>query len=227
MKADPDEELRRAPDTLEGVLEFYFDELIPALAAALTIDDDFPEEVLNEVRNAFTHLACANSCAANSDECKDELSAAMRHLRRSCLDCLKDCVSVTARRCEIAVEALTEEVALPGDVYKRMSALRAARKSISADEGHRPTLETIEKMKIVLNDYDEFYVSLDDQFAGDTAEIRKKARRKKQWRKTFRDLLIGFLLGMATSVLGAWLYDKYLNTDVPPPPAANNPSTPG
>lgn len=42
---------------IKKVLSYYHDEVIPALAAAVTIDDRFPIEVLNEVRNAFTHLS--------------------------------------------------------------------------------------------------------------------------------------------------------------------------
>lgn len=183
--------------TIDSVLSFYRTEVVPALAAALTIDDKFPEEVLNEIRNSFTHLAAASNENKDKDKHQSELSAALRHLRRVCIDCSKVCIFTLAKRSEKAVEALTYDLQLPDHVYKAMSDLRRRRKELSAAEGTRSLNDAIGDYKSLFNDYDTFYISLDKEFAGETAEDRKKARRRGK----IKDQAIGFVLGIVATVL--------------------------
>lgn len=212
--------------TIEGVLLFYQDEVVPALAAALTIDDKFPEEVLNEIRNAFTHLAAGSRC--NGSKRQHELSAATRHLRRVCIDCLKVCIFTLAKRSELAVDALTYDLQLPEHVYQKMSDLRRRRQSLAAAEGVRSLENALGDYKSLANDYDEFYVSLDTQFAGETAEARHAARRKREFRRDLKSYFIGFILGLIAAVAGTWIYEKVFTESNSDPPAVNsNPPSPG
>ena len=149
---------------------------MPALAAALAIDDKFPQEVLNEIRNSFTHLAAANAETKDQSKLAHELNAAHRHLRRACIDCLKVCIYTLAKRCDKAIDALTYDLQLPDHVYKKMSTLRRRRKELSAAEGTRSLEDPLQEYESLANDYDEFYVSLDQEFAGDTASDRKRLR---------------------------------------------------
>lgn len=204
------------PSDVSSVLSYYSDEVVVALAAALTIDDKFPEEVLNEIRNSFTHLARANAIGSEHDDYRKELESANRHLKRVCLDCLKICILVTSQRCESAIEALTEDVHLPNDVYNHMSVLRRRRSEIAAHEGQNPTHEVIEKLKSIFADYDEFYIGLDYQFAGSTAEMRKSARS----RKSFRSGVIGFFLGVIGSLFASFIWS--LATESAPAEAAQS-----
>jgi len=67
----------------------------------------------------------------------------------------------------------------------------------SADEASRPTDQAIELLKALFNDYDEFYVELENEFQGDTADLRRKARQRRRW----FDRGIGFLLGVGASFI--------------------------
>ena len=191
---------------IQRVLQYYHDEVIPALAAALTIDDAFPEEVLNEIRNAMTHVArasCMTDAALQSRI--DEAKAAQRHLKRVVLDCLKVCILALATRSEAAVKVLQADIKLPLATYTRMSDLRRRRKELSAHEGQNTPDQVIEDMKVLFNDYDLFYRDLDKEFAGDTVEMRVKGRF---WRET-RGYLFAFLIGIAASVVAAYVYASF------------------
>jgi hypothetical protein len=215
------------PASIQQVLEYYTSEVIPALAAALTVDDAFPQEVLNEIRNSYTHLARANKLGPEHQDFSKEVDGAYRHLKRTCLDCMKVCVSVLATRADNVIAVLQEDLQLPNDVYTRISGLRRQRSALSAYEGEHPTHEAVEKYKELFNEYDKFYESLDAQFTGGTAEERRKARQKKEAERKAQDaaeakrtarksLFYGFLIGVTASALvtlgfnygmGAWPFD--------------------
>jgi len=192
------------PKNIGDVLTYYSEEVVPALATALTIDDEFPEEVLNEVRSSFTHLSRANSIDPSLPDHIRELEASSRHLKRVCLDCLKVSILALAQRCEVAIEALTEEISLPSDVYTFMTELRKKRKRVAAHEGQRPTHEAIEELKDLFIDYENFYQNLDSAFAGQTAEMRRNAIK----RKSRRSGIVGFGFGILGSLIASAIWDQ-------------------
>lgn len=203
------------------VLDFYQTEVVPAIAAALVVDDKFPEEVLNEIRNSFTHLAAANCCSDDELKFQKELHAAHRHLRRTCIDSLKVCIFVQAKKCEKAIDALTSELQLPADIYTKMSDLRRARKQLAAQEGQRSLEDAVEEYKALANSYDEFYSNLDKQFAGDTAPLRVLKRIRREWR--------GGIVGFLIAVAGTWFFEGHPPdwlTELLKSISANTPSTP-
>lgn len=188
---------------IQRVLQYYHDEVIPALAAALTIDDVFPEEVLNEIRNAMTHVSRASCMTDAAPENRaNEAKASQRHLKRVVLDCLKVCILALATRSETAVKALQTDVKLPLATYTRMSDLRRRRKELSAHEGQYTPDQVIEDMKVLFNDYDLFYRDLDKEFAGDTVEMRTRGRF---WRGV-RAHALTLVIGIAASLAAAYVY---------------------
>lgn len=193
------------PTNIPEVLGYYRSEVVPLLAAALTIDDKFPLEVLNEIRASYTHLARAEALGADHSDFPSEIHAAWRHLRRSCLDCLKVCISVTAIRSEGSVAALADTLQLPDDVYKVMSSLRKRRLAIAAHEGQEPPHEVIEDLKELFNQYDEFYESLDDQYAGATAEERRISVKSRRAKRAWCNRGEGLVIGIAASAIVTWV----------------------
>jgi vacuolar-type H+-ATPase subunit I/STV1 len=191
-----------SPLTIGGVLRYYREKLVPALAAALAVDDKFPEEVLNELRAAMTHLAAADYNGRDKQKREYELKAALRHVRRACLDCLKVCVQVLSSKSEVAIESLTEDLQLPDDVYKKMSSLRQLRKQLSAKEGERSLEDVVEEYETLANKYDEFYASLDEQFSGKTASMRRCIRKKKK----YKNMAISFVLGILSSIVSSYVF---------------------
>lgn len=193
--------------TIESVLEYYHSEVIPALSYAVTIDDAFPEEVLNELRNTLTHMARANHVGVVSESGQDELSAAMRHLKRSTLDCLKVSLLVLAQKCEGMIGVLTEDLRLPEDVYKKQHELKEERRRVSGEEGQRPTDSTIENIKSLVVKYDEFYLKLVEQFNGESANQLRNARNAREKKKENRALIHSFILGIITGIIGNFFFE--------------------
>ena len=169
----------------------------------MTIDDHFPKEVLNELRNSYTHLARANKLGAQHDDYLSELDGAYRHLKRTCIDCMKVCVFTMATRSEDVVSSLEEELQLPNNVFSTMSGLRGKRRKLSAYEGQHPTHEALQEYKVLFNEYDQFYQGLDQQFAGDTVDERRAARRARERRAERRSSMVGFFIGLLASAVVA------------------------
>ena len=189
--------------TIEAVLDYYSEEVVDTLAFAVVTTDKFPEEALNELRASYTHLARAHKHADDPDLVQEELNSAKRHLKRVCVDSLKLSAMAVAQRVDSAVEALTEDHQLPNNVYQQVSALQQRRKAISVHESRETTLGVIEEMKELVNDYDAFWQSLDNEFAGASATTRAKARRRKE----LKSGVIGFGLGIVASLISAGIYD--------------------
>lgn len=81
----------------------------------------------------------------------------------------------------------------------------------------------IEDLKELLDDYDQFYRGLDDNYAGGFATVRKWIRRQTR----VVSVLFGVALGIGASLLGNYLYDGWRDppqqeavvaNDAPAPP---------
>lgn len=204
--------------TVGDVLEYYHQHVVPSVSAALIFFGKFPKEILNEIRNAFTHIARANAMMGQGTvpEAEKELEAAIRHLRRVCLDCLKIAILTVAKQTERAIRSLSGEMHLPNDVYSVSSNLRRQRHALSTHEGQEPPQQVIEELTGLLDDYDKFYASLDKHYAGGHATVRRWARR---WR-AFIGLVVGFILGIVSSIVA----DNIKWPSASSGPAASNPA---
>ncbi|MCT4554522.1 MAG: hypothetical protein N4A53_07535 [Pelagimonas sp.] len=189
------------PEHVNDVLDFYSEQVIPSLAAALATGDAFPKEVLNEIRNSYTHLARAHKLECSDEDHARELDAAQRHLKRTCIDCMKVCIFDLASRSETAVKALTEDIQLPADIYKTTGELRRKRRELSAYEGQAPTHNAIEQYQSLFEEYQEFYLKLDEQFQGETAEMRRKAREQKSHEQAQKARKSGIASGIIYTII--------------------------
>ncbi|WP_424979975.1 hypothetical protein [Leisingera sp. S232] len=128
---------------IADALQYHNDHLVPALAIAVAVDGKFPQKVLNEIRNALTHLSRAEvlrkSAGAKEEEALKEIGSACRHLQRTTLDCLKIAVIAYAGKSETAMRALLEDIELPASVHAKSNELLDRRKSLSVLEGQEPT----------------------------------------------------------------------------------------
>ena len=183
--------------SIEDVLSYYGAEVVPALATALFHDDEFPDEILNEIRAAFTHLSRANSLQAGFDR-QAEIDAALRHLKRTVLDCLKDAIALMARDTETLIATLSRDMRLPASNYRRTGEIREKREALSISEGQRPTTHAIESYKKLYADILDLHKTLIKEYEGTSAEERLRVRR----RNFYAGIAIAFVVGMATSILG-------------------------
>lgn len=220
--------------SVSSLLTYYHDEVVPALATAVTVSHTFPQEVLNELRNAMTHMGRANALnpQTNIDDVNHELKAAKRHLLRCTLDCLKIVLLTTAKRCESTIDALDNEMLLPVSVHNESRDLRGRRIELSKHEGQNPIDDVVEKLKVLCDDYDRFSRKLEVEFSGDVIANRRSIIRKRVWKERAWGFLFGFLAS-AIVTLAAWWFLPTISTPdnpapSPPPPAASGkPSLPG
>jgi hypothetical protein len=191
-------------ETVNALLDYYHKEVVPALATAVTIDHAFPQEVLNELRNALTHMARANALDPKTEApaIQKELHSARRHFLRCTLDSLKVVLLAIAKRCESTMKALNDELLLPTSVHSEARELRNRRIEISKHEGQNPIDEVVEKLKVLCDDYDKFSQKLDTEFSGDSISQRRNAVVKSKW----IERAWGFLSGLITGFIVALLF---------------------
>lgn len=123
--------------SIEDVLTYYSEEVVPALASANTIGGEFPEEVLNEIRNAMTHIARANHLSKSGENSKvaDEIKAAGRHLKRTVLDSLKVTIVNLSEQCDAAIRSLENDIQLPNNIHAQISDIRRRRLDLLSMRG--------------------------------------------------------------------------------------------
>ena len=70
------------------IYSVYLEHVVPLIAAIEVFDNEFPSEILNEVRSIFTHFA---RCRTTEDMAtiEDNARKAERHLKRLRFDCYK------------------------------------------------------------------------------------------------------------------------------------------
>lgn len=73
---------------IQNVIHFYHEDFTEYYATVIALTEQMPEQINNEIRNAFSHLARVNA-AASLDEAKSEAEKAQAHVERACRDCLK------------------------------------------------------------------------------------------------------------------------------------------
>lgn len=78
-------------EEIENEIYFeYQDKIIPLIVSLEILDNEFPVEILNEIRSIFTHISYYKL-----NESKADLHLALRHLKRATLDCYKYmCVAI-------------------------------------------------------------------------------------------------------------------------------------
>jgi len=191
--------------SISSLLTYWHREVVPALATAVTLDHAFPQEVLNELRNAMTHMGRANAMdpATDKEKIQRELHAAHRHLLRCTLDCLKVVLLAIARRCEGFISALDNELLLPEIVHGEARALRKRRIELSKHEGQSPIDHVVEKLKALCDDYDKFSQKIEAEYSGDVVLNRRSLVRKRVWIERGWGFL-GGMIGSSIVAILAW-----------------------
>jgi hypothetical protein len=185
--------------SIQKLLAYYHGEVVPALATAVTLDHAFPQEVLNEVRNALTHMGRANALDPEKDGAQKELQAAKRHLMRCTLDSLKVILLSIAKRCDGTLTALNREMLLPASVNKEAHELRRRRIEVGTHEGQHPIDDIVEKLKVLCDDYDKFSEKIHSEFTGDALVEMSKGKRLDKWVERLWGFLLGTISGVAVT----------------------------
>lgn len=73
---------------IENVIGFYHEDFTEYYATVIALTEQMPEQINNEIRNAFSHLARVQT-ATSQVEAEKEAEKAQAHVERACRDCLK------------------------------------------------------------------------------------------------------------------------------------------
>lgn len=204
---------------IDDILVFYRMHVVPAMTSAQVVMGNFPPEILNEIRSAFTHLSRETR---NPEERQQQSREAQGHLKRVVLDCYKVCILLVADRIQELIDGLElSRNSLPNSIYLEANALKARRLAVGVTEGQAPPNGTVEELAALFNDYDRFRCGIENDFGGLAAEARGRleARRladekHKQRQETLRSwgmLALSSLIGLILGILGNAIYDDWKN----------------
>ena len=75
-------------DEIKEIFKLYLEVVCPYIIELESLDEEFPVEILNEIRGVTTHFA-KYVCYNAPDERKENLKLAKSHIKRAILDCYK------------------------------------------------------------------------------------------------------------------------------------------
>lgn len=73
---------------LDRAFSLFYEDFTKYLATTISLTESIPDQINNQIRNAFTHLARVNM-STDPEEIKQETEKAIGHIERANLDCLK------------------------------------------------------------------------------------------------------------------------------------------
>jgi len=171
----------------------------------------FPQEILNELRGAFTHLAKAYSLGPGTDEYYEENRCAMRHLKRASLDCLKVSILAAAERLQKQIDDLTTHVLAPAHLHNAAESLRERRRELMNAESSHPSLTTIDDLETLYVDYKTLLNTLHNDYQASYMNTIKEKARKRE----LKSIGIGFILGIIASLVASWILPALQNLSAP------------
>ena len=148
----------------EDVYAYYRETVPSSLALVYSATEKFPLEVLNEVRNAFSHLARASAMDSNDAELQKNLGQAKGHLQRAALDCGKICVLTEIDLMDEDMDALVHNTSCPRTILEGSEKLKEERYRLSALEVDVPNNDIVEGYFSLYQELKAFRVHLRSEF---------------------------------------------------------------
>lgn len=112
--------LQRRTEEVSSVLNFYHEKFTAYLATTIAFTEKLPEEINNQIRDAFTHLARAN-VLTSEDEIAGECKLAIGHIERANRDCLKACIIKTREELDNLLNDVAFHHGFPSPAIKTAS----------------------------------------------------------------------------------------------------------
>ncbi|MBF0391144.1 MAG: hypothetical protein HQL38_00555 [Alphaproteobacteria bacterium] len=142
-------------------------------------------------------MAKAESLGRGTDPYFEENNAALRHLKRACLDCLKVAIVFAAEKVEKHLDFATDYVRLPAKIYIEAERLKAARRTILHSESSHPSINTVDDLEGLYVDIANLLHQLRTDYDGAYVEvINQKIAAKER-----RGIWLGFYLGIPAGVI--------------------------
>jgi hypothetical protein len=220
MALPEDEQREIESRAKELVLTDFRDEFQSIYSYAVAVLEVVPEQANNEIRNALNHISRALD--GNSlEDAKSDLKKAEGHIDRAKRDCFKLAnihLHEQLRSDFLDIEVI--EGAVPLSVRQRLAVLEQrgvdARKS-EAQGGEN----VLELLATLFADQKVFREDLHNQFTVPGRLHAKTARFFIRVRRQGIILLLGFSMGVASSLIAAAIYSHYFAAapSAPPPKA--------
>jgi hypothetical protein len=193
------------------VLSFYYTDFTRYLATTISFTEKLPEEVNNQVRDAFTHLSRA-SVATSMEDVTRECKLAQNHIERANRDCLK--ASIIKARFELE-ELITDAVFYHGFLtpsIKTAFAQIKRERELAYIAETRSDGELISKLDEILRMTMSLADEVRQQYSVAGRRKTRILRTIKRWSRPVSwgiILLIGTILGVALrgeldKLLSAW-----------------------
>lgn len=177
--------------TFVDVSEYYVNVAAKYLAVNVAVTGVLRKEALNEIRNAFAHVARGN-LLPEADR-KPELEKAIGHLQRVALDSAKDTIFELNRRCDKALGVIeVGNLVLPGSVHSGLGALiRKRTKLTEVETSSPPTFELVDSYGKLMEEFYEFFQGLDKEYGIETVAKRIKRKKIMVWFGMFTSFALG------------------------------------
>ena len=192
---------------IRHALSYYDEHFTKYLASAIAFSEQIPEEINNQIRNAFTHLARAQE-ATDQRTFQEEIEKCIGHIERGSRDCLKASIIVARDQLESMIsDAVFYYVTLTPDLkarYKEIVNLRREvyRAETRGERGINEKLELILRETIHLQDLiKERYREVGTK----KAKILRFAHRWSHPAYTLVALAIGYIARPYVAMLVNWL----------------------
>jgi hypothetical protein len=186
-----------------NVLHFYHSKVVQYIAlATIMAGDRFPQEIMNEVRASYTHLAKSTKFKPHDEDYRKEVENAERHLKRVCFDCLKISIMTVAEQIDYTIDSIERLNVLPAAIYDRVEDLRKRRLAFMTNEAQSPSDARIDAYHELFRDYHQLGAELKKDYAGATFEALNRNQRKYLW----KNRIISLLIGVAGSALAGLIF---------------------
>ena len=195
-------------DRVKEIFNTYLNVISPLIVQLEVLDNEFPVEILNEIRAIFTHFA-RSATTENKEVCSENIEKAERHVKRAVLDCFKYMCFVYDDK-YIEFEKIYENVDLSlidnGAFLPELSKRRKqAIHLLSKAKKKEIVSESIDE---VFDDFENAYNAFAnvDSFINDSYEKLQKLKQrviKKNKRRAFFDVcaIVGTLFGIIGVIL--------------------------
>lgn len=193
---------------VKGIFDTYLNVISPFVVQLEVLDDEFPVEILNEIRSIFTHLARS----AITDKPKvysENIIKAERHVKRAVLDCFKYLCYVYENK-YIEFEKLYKNVDLslidngkflPELCKRRKYAVELLNKAKEKEIATENVNDTFEDFESAYNAFADVYKYINDSY--ENLQNIKQRALKKDICRTALDIcgVIGTIFGIIGVVL--------------------------
>lgn|GEM_PF-6668173 len=121
-------------DLISDVLYFFSKDFTKFYATVIEITEKLPEQINNEIRNAFSHLARANE-SDDIEAIKAECDKSRDHIERANRDCLKcSIITLRDRIMNKLDNATIQHTPLPPGIMQRKKSIEQERRNLLQDE---------------------------------------------------------------------------------------------